>query len=791
MLIKNPPYLVLFLCFLLGASITTKAQTNVIPDNVELAVLKNIYDSLGGSGWITKTNWPTLANWPASATSAQFGTWSGVTVTNGDISKISFINNNLTGQIPNSISQLTKLRYIYLQKNTITGPIPTSFGKLVTVTNMLLDHNSLSGSIPTALGNMSSLVQITLNNNFLSGAIPSSLGNLTSLDMLNAGYNQLTGTIPSTLSQLSIATYIYLNNNQLTGSLPSSLSSKLLYFNVNNNQLNGTIPSSYSGLKDLLIFDVSFNQLTGSFPDVSQWTSVTQINVANNLLTGAIPASVGSCASLAVLRGENNSFTSLPANLLSLPVLNTCFFSNNDINAIPDFSTQVNKVNLTLQVNKNKLDFGQLEMIFNKGIKSLAYNQQKNLDDLSFIRTSPGGSITIPARSAGINGTITWQRKLDGSSTWVTINTLNSDATQKTFQRANNQFTDAGEYIYKLTNSVITGMTIQSTPIKIRVGYDEVWTGIKDVLDATGILTKISADGWTNAGARSKNILAANTDGWFEFVVNQSNNTADFIIGFSSINNNYTQSVIEFGVGVNAQNGLRLFSYESSATGTDLGACVVGDVIRISRIASTVKYFKNGVEIGGINVNAAKYYSVKAIINKGTIPQVLSSFASLNETGDLPDALEFSLLKEIFDNMGGAAWTNKTNWPVAGSWPTTATSAQFGTWFGVTVENGDINKISLENNNLVGAIPASIGTFSSLKEISLVNNKINGTIPASIGNLSTLQRLNLENNLLTGSMPVELTTLTNLSLLHLNGNQLSGTIPTELNNLVNLTDLNL
>src|SRR5690606_20212945 len=37
--------------------------------------------------------------------------------------------------------------------------------------------------------------------------------------------------------------------------------------------------------------------------------------------------------------------------------------------------------------------------------------------------------------------------------------------------------------------------------------------------------------------------------------------------------------------------------------------------------------------------------------------------------GIVPDAIEFAALKDLYDNLGGPTWTNKTNWPSPGNWP--------------------------------------------------------------------------------------------------------------------------
>jgi hypothetical protein len=57
-----------------GGYAKSPAPVDAVPDAVEFAALKAIYDNLGGATWTTKTNWPASGSWPTSATSAQFGT---------------------------------------------------------------------------------------------------------------------------------------------------------------------------------------------------------------------------------------------------------------------------------------------------------------------------------------------------------------------------------------------------------------------------------------------------------------------------------------------------------------------------------------------------------------------------------------------------------------------------------------------------------------------------------------------------------------------------------------------
>ena len=100
-------------------------------------------------------------------------------------------------------------------------------------------------------------------------------------------------------------------------------------------------------------------------------------------------------------------------------------------------------------------------------------------------------------------------------------------------------------------------------------------------------------------------------------------------------------------------------------------------------------------------------------------------------------------------------------------------------------------RLSLDGNQLSGAIPPELGSLVFLKILELGGNQLSGAIPPELGNLFKLSHLSLYGNQLSGAMPPELGNLANLGRLYLNANQLSGEMPPELGNLANLGWMNL
>jgi len=363
---------------LLLAGGSLSAQTNVIPDAVELAALKDIYDSLGGSGWTTKTNWPTPGNWPATATAAQMGTWFGITVTNGDVSTIFLAVNNLVGKIPSSVGNLTALTGLAMYHNTITGKIPSSIGNLTKMVNIRLYENQLSGAVPSSIGNLTQMTMLNLVTNKLT-SLPAEINNLTNLTYLNVISNALTSlpymgnlqqltslmlsgdgtptsntfntTIPSWIYGLTNLQGLYLSGAHFSGTISPSIGSltQLIWIDFHQNQLTGPIPSSIGSLVNLAHLDLSINQLSGAIPkEIGNLTNLTILNLSSNQLTSSIPSEVGGLTKLTALQLNSNQLNgSIPASIGNLTSLINLYLDHNQLTGLIP-STIGNLTNLTL-----------------------------------------------------------------------------------------------------------------------------------------------------------------------------------------------------------------------------------------------------------------------------------------------------------------------------------------------------------------------------------------------------------------------------------------------------------
>jgi hypothetical protein len=185
-----------------------------------------------------------------------------------------------------------------------------------------------------------------------------------------------------------------------------------------------------------------------------------------------------------------------------------------------------------------------------------------------------------------------------------------------------NLIADKPRGTYSVTVSDAAGRTLMRT---YAIGYKVNWINQTGVSNTDGKLTKTSTvQSWSAAGAISSNLLPANTDGWIEFV---GVNGANYRIGLAANNRlNYNEFTNSIFIDNDAGSAV-VFEGGGSAS---LGTLQTGDIFRISREGSNVKYYRNGIVLRTVAVNASLELKVKAcfFVTGSNAPTVATSFDS-------------------------------------------------------------------------------------------------------------------------------------------------------------------
>ena len=228
-------------------------------------------------------------------------------------------NNELSGEIPSSFGNLTKLTNVEVKDNRLTGCLPPAWAVVLhhdfdeaglgfcheptppTCSSGIIvpnpgDNPALVRDCEILLELLESLTEerprnwdpyipisnwtgVTLDGTpnrvhrlelgpRVTGTVPVSIGGLTALQVLDFHGSRFTGEIPYSLGDLADLSNLNLRDNQFTGEMPSSLGrlTQLSRLDLNGNQLAGEIPRSLGKLINLLGLDLSDNRLTGEIP---------------------------------------------------------------------------------------------------------------------------------------------------------------------------------------------------------------------------------------------------------------------------------------------------------------------------------------------------------------------------------------------------------------------------------------------------------------------------------------------------------------------------------------------
>lgn len=297
----------------------------------ERDALVALYNACAGYGWLNKDNW---------CSDLPLDQWYGITTDlDGHVSEINLISNNLMGEIPAALSDLTHLRSLdlsdyanYTGDNAITG-VDSSLSPMPSLEGLVLRDNPLR-EFPIALVRGGNLKRCSLLCDFLT--IPEEayqfLSNLVSLEIGDYTATEYV-EIPEQVGQLSHLTSLELVG--YSGSIPEEIYglTDLTHLNIGSQTTTGTVSSQIGNLKKLrtlILESVGFdenggtprNNLTGELPEAlfTECTNLEDVHIVLTHINGEIPPAIANLSKLRRLDLVDNDLSgNLPVEMCQLP----------------------------------------------------------------------------------------------------------------------------------------------------------------------------------------------------------------------------------------------------------------------------------------------------------------------------------------------------------------------------------------------------------------------------------------------------------------------------------------
>ena len=651
------------------------------PDQPALVAL---YNATGGANWANNDGW---------LTNAPVGHWQGVTTdSQGRVTELNLTSNQLKGEIPPELANLTNLKVLALGGNELTGPIPTWLGGLTNLEELRLWENELTGTIPAELGSLVNLKELDLSSNQLTGEIPVELGSLSNLELLYLWGNELTGEIPAELGSLSNLELLSLSANQLTGEIPPELGSlaNLVELQLADNQLTGEIPVELGSPSNLVQLVLWGNELTGEIPaELGSLSNLERLSLSANQLTGEIPAELGSLANLEELYLWGNELTGeIPSELGSLANLVELHLADNQLTGeVP--------VELGSLANLKVLALGGNELT---GTIPTWLGSLANLVELWLADNQLTGEIPVELGSpSNLVQLVLWGNELTGEIPAE----LGSLSKLELLSLSTNQLT--GEMPPELGN--LTNLE------RLYLWGNQLTGTIPAELGSLSNLELLSLSGNQLTGMIPQTLVGLTMLESFIFH-NNPGLCAPVDDAFQTWLGSISTVLGSSCAPADSPEDRAVLVQVHSATG---GANWTNNTNWLSEEHFTREWYGvtndangrvHGLFLGGNQLT-------------GEIPPELGSLANL----ELLSLSANQLTGTIPSELGDLA---------------------------------NLRSLSLRDNQLSGEIPPELGSLANLEWLQLNNNQLTGEIPAELGRLTNLTVLHLSGNQLTGCVPASL-----------------------------------
>ena len=357
------------------------------------------------------------------------------------------------------------------------------------VTELLLNANNLRGQLPETINQLTELEKIDFSYNSISGLIPNNLGNLSELRSLNLKANNLVSSLPETIGGLREIEFFEVSENSLSGTIPVSIGEfvNVKEFRAANNKLSGSIPSSIGALREVSVINIAYNNLSNSLPEsLYTLSKLDTLNLSSNRLTGTISQSVGSLENLKNLWLSNNSISGVSKELGDIIGLNSVRLDYNRIGGdFPHLFTTTDKSQSELRINNNRLIFSDFEdefVEYKTDLPVFEYLKQDPVDNFERVELEIGDNYLLTSEQLiSPNNQYQWQKFNTTTSQWENIQ---PQSPNKLYNLQITQDSDFGTYRFVSTNTIVDVLELVRRTIVITEKPDDCDNdGIADDVD--------------------------------------------------------------------------------------------------------------------------------------------------------------------------------------------------------------------------------------------------------------------------------------------------------------------
>ncbi|KAM5548959.1 receptor-like protein 7 [Rosa sericea] len=684
-------------------------------------------------------------------------------------------------QIPTSIRNFPRLRYLNLSQSYFSGQVPSEISQLTKLSSLDLSANdNLPGNggmfsnnelLRSLAQNLTGLEKLHLTSINISSTVPNTLANLSNLAYLLLGGCDLFGKFPTRIFKLQNLKVLIASYNYLTGQLdqiPASFANltKLTFVSLTENKINGTIPCSFGNLTQLATLRLRSNQLSGPIPSsLGNLGKLTNLDLSFNKFQGEIPESLSSVATLKslILAGNNLSGTVEFLKFLKLPNLEWVSLSDNNLELITEIRTM------------NASNISRLKLL---GLGSCNIREFPNFlryqDTLIFLNLSGNGMhgqvpkwmwntsreslLYMDISHNHISGFNQHQAVLP----WVKLRGLDLS-----FNKLSGPLLVPSHYtsIYHISNNNLTG---EISPLICNMSYLRSLDLSNNMLN--GMLPRCLKNLSSLEGLRVGN-------NHFHGTLPQVCTTNGSGLIMMDVSRNQLQGKLPRSLA----NCLALESLVLSSNKFD-------DVFPI--------WLETLTELKVLAMRNSGFHGAirRPQSNHGFPNLRILDLSQNNFTGQFPYEFIFSgISMRRGINLSESAYmsTNFVAWVIrvpGNGYDEFYIINFYGIVFSITLTNKGLERyfprihedfmaIDLSSNRFEGKIPEFIGNLKGLRSLNVSDNILTGRIPPSLGNLKNLEALDLSQNKLSGEIPQVLLQLSFLEQFSVSHNNLTGRIP--------------